>query len=324
MIISRTPLRISLGGGGTDLESYFKKNNGFVVSAAINKYIMVVIKENLKKNFEIKYSEYEKVNNVNKIKHNIIRECLKKFNITNGIEVSSFSDVPSGTGLGSSGAFTVCLLNALYAFKKKKISKRKLVFEAYNIEKNILKLPTGYQDQAIASYGGVLVQKYFKKNIQFSKIKVNKIFNKNFENNLLLIFTGFQRESKNILRRQINKTNIKNYKMIENLNYIKQLGKETYANIKKNNLNNYGRLIKKHWEYKKNRDGEMTNKKINEIINICNSCGAQGSKVVGAGGGGYILTYANNLSKIKKELSKRKFVSFNIKISNEGSKIIKV
>lgn len=324
MIISRTPLRISLGGGGTDLESYFKKNNGFVVSAAINKYIMVVIKENLKKNFEIKYSEYEKVNNVNKIKHNIIRECLKKFNITNGIEVSSFSDVPSGTGLGSSGAFTVCLLNALYAFKKKKISKRKLVFEAYNIEKNILKLPTGYQDQAVASYGGVLVQKYFKKNIQFSKIKVNKIFNKNFENNLLLIFTGYQRESKNILRRQINKTKIKNYKMIENLNYIKQLGKETYTNIKKNNLNNYGRLIKKHWEYKKNRDGEMTNKKINQIINICNSCGAQGSKVVGAGGGGYILTFANNLSKIKKELSKRKFVSFNIKISNEGSKIIKV
>lgn len=324
MIISRTPLRISLGGGGTDLESYFKKNNGFVVSAAINKYIMVVIKENLKKNFEIKYSEYEKVNNVNKIKHNIIRECLKKFNITNGIEVSSFSDVPSGTGLGSSGAFTVCLLNALYAFKKKKISKRKLVFEAYNIEKNILKLPTGYQDQAVASYGGVLVQKYFKKNIQFSRIKVNKIFNKNFENNLLLIFTGYQRESKNILRRQINKTKIKNYKMIENLNYIKQLGKETYTNIKKNNLNNYGRLIKKHWEYKKNRDGEMTNKKINQIINICNSCGAQGSKVVGAGGGGYILTFANNLSKIKKELSKRKFVSFNIKISNEGSKIIKV
>ena len=324
MIISRTPLRISLGGGGTDLESYFKKNNGFVVSAAINNYIMVVIKENLKKNFEIKYSEYEKVNNVNKIKHNIIRECLKKFNITNGIEVSSFSDVPSGTGLGSSGAFTVCLLNALYAFKKKKISKRKLVFEAYNIEKNILKLPTGYQDQAVASYGGVLVQKYFKKNIQFSRIKVNKIFNKNFENNLLLIFTGYQRESKNILRRQINKTKIKNYKMIENLNYIKQLGKETYTNIKKNNLNNYGRLIKKHWEYKKNRDGEMTNKKINQIINICNSCGAQGSKVVGAGGGGYILTFANNLSKIKKELSKRKFVSFNIKISNEGSKIIKV
>ena len=324
MIISRTPLRISLGGGGTDLESYFKKNNGFVVSAAINKYIMVVIKENLKKNFEIKYSEYEKVNNVNQIKHNIIRECLKKFNITNGIEVSSFSDVPSGTGLGSSGAFTVCLLNALYAFKKKKISKRKLVFEAYNIEKNILKLPTGYQDQAVASYGGVLVQKYFKKNIQFSKIKVNKIFNKNFENNLLLIFTGYQRESKNILRRQINKTKIKNYKMIENLNYIKQLGKETYTNIKKNNLNNYGRLIKKHWEYKKNRDGEVTNKKINQIINICNSCGAQGSKVVGAGGGGYILTFANNLSKIKKELNKRKFVSFNIKISNEGSKIIKV
>ena len=324
MIISRTPLRISLGGGGTDLESYFKKNNGFVVSAAINKYIMVVIKENLKKNFEIKYSEYEKVNNVNKIKHNIIRECLRKFNITNGIEVSSFSDVPSGTGLGSSGAFTVCLLNALYAFKKKKISKRKLVFEAYNIEKNILKLPTGYQDQAVASYGGVLVQKYFKKNIQFSKIKVSKIFNKNFENNLLLIFTGFQRESKNILRRQINKTNIKNYKMIENLNYIKQLGKETYENIKKNNLNNYGRLIKKHWEYKKNRDGEMTNKRINEIINICNSCGAQGSKVVGAGGGGYVLTFANNLSKIKKELNKRKFVNFNIKISNEGSKIIKV
>jgi D-glycero-alpha-D-manno-heptose-7-phosphate kinase len=324
MIISRTPLRISLGGGGTDLESYFKKKGGFVISAAINKYITVVIKENLKKNFEIKYSEYENVNNVKKIKHKIIRECLKKFNITNGIEVSSFSDVPSGTGLGSSGAFTVCLLNALYAFKKKKISKRKLVFEAYNIEKNILKSPTGYQDHAIASYGGVLVQKYCKKKIQFNKIKINKIFKKNFENNLLLIFTGFQRESKTILTRQNSKTNIQNYKMIENLNYIKKLGKETYVNIKKNNLNNYGRLVKKHWEYKKKRDSEMTNKKINEIINVCNSCGAQGSKLVGAGGGGYVLTFANNLSKIKKEIHKKKFLNFNIKIANEGAKIIKI
>jgi D-glycero-alpha-D-manno-heptose-7-phosphate kinase len=324
MIISRTPLRISLGGGGTDLESYFKKKNGFVISAAINKYITVIIKENLKKNFEIKYSEYENVNNLKKIKHKIIRECLKKFNITNGIEVSSFSDVPSGTGLGSSGAFTVCLLNALYAFKKKKISKRKLVFEAYNIEKNILKSPTGYQDHAIASYGGVLVQKYYKKKIQFNKIKINKIFNKNFENNLLLIFTGFQRESKTILARQNSKTNIQNYKMIENLNYIKKLGKETYVNIKKNNLNNYGRLVKRHWEHKMKRDSEMTNKKINEIINICDSCGAQGSKLVGAGGGGYVLTFANNLSKVKKEIRKKKFLNFNIKIAHEGARIIKI
>jgi D-glycero-alpha-D-manno-heptose-7-phosphate kinase len=238
--------------------------------------------------------------------------------------VSSFSDVPSGTGLGSSGAFTVCLLNALYAFKKKKISKRKLVFEAYNIEKNILKSPTGYQDHAIASYGGVLVQKYCKKKIQFNKIKINKIFKKNFENNLLLIFTGFQRESKTILKRQNSKTNIQNYKMIENLNYIKKLGKETYVNIKKNSFNNYGRLVKKHWEYKKKRDSEMTNKKIDEIINVCNSCGAQGSKLVGAGGGGYVLTFANNLSKIKKEIHKKKFLNFNIKIANEGAKIIKI
>ena len=159
MIIVRAPLRISLAGGGTDLPGYYEKNKGFVVSAAINKFITIVINENLKNRFEIKYSEYENVKNINQIRHNIIRESLKLLKIKKGIEISSFSDVPHGTGLGSSGSFTVCLLKGLYYFKKIKISNKELALKAFQIERNILKQPVGYQDQFTAACGGLLLQR---------------------------------------------------------------------------------------------------------------------------------------------------------------------
>ena len=162
MIIVRAPLRVSLGGGGTDLPGYFEKNGGFVVSAAINKFITIVINENLKNRYEIKYSKYENVLRVDQIKHNIIRESLKLLKINQGIEISSFSDVPHGTGLGSSGSFTVCLLKGLYFFKKIKISNKELALKAFYLERKVLKQPVGFQDQFTAAYGGLLKQIYKK------------------------------------------------------------------------------------------------------------------------------------------------------------------
>ena len=174
MIIVRAPLRLSLGGGGTDLPGYFLKNDGFVVSAAINKFITIVINENLKNRFEIKYSKYENVFKINEIKHNIIRECLKYLKIKKGIEISSFSDVPHGTGLGSSGAFTVCLLKGLYLLKKIKISNKNLALKAFHIERKVLKEPVGLQDQFTAAYGGLLKQIYKKNKVTIKNIKIGR------------------------------------------------------------------------------------------------------------------------------------------------------
>ena len=323
MIISRSPLRITLGGGGTDLESYFNKNGGFVISLAIKKYITIVVKKSLKKNFEIKYSEYENVKNVNYIKHNIVRECLKKLKIKSGIEISSFSDVPHGTGLGSSGAFCVCLLNALNKFKNIKISKRQLVFDAYNIERNILKQPVGFQDQAIAAYGGMLHQTYSKKKIIFKKARINSKLKKKFENNFFLIFTGDQRNSKKILLIQDKNSKKNDKKMIENLNYTKKLGYLTKASIKKN-LQNYEKIMKEHWEYKKRRKGMLLNKNINKIINICLKNKADSFKLVGAGGSGYVLAYTKEPKILKKALKQKKIIFFKTKIDETGTKLIKL
>ena len=178
MIIVRAPLRVSLGGGGTDLPGYFNKNGGFVVSAAIDKFITIVINENLKNRYEIKYSKYENVTKVDQIKHNIIRESLKLLKINKGIEISSFSDVPHGTGLGSSGSFYCLFTQGLYFYKKKKISKKKLVLNAFHIERKVLKQPVGYQDQFTAAYGGLLKQVYEKNKITVNNLKINKIFEK--------------------------------------------------------------------------------------------------------------------------------------------------
>lgn len=322
MIIVRAPLRVSLGGGGTDLPGYFLKNNGFVISAAINKFITIVINENLKNRYVIKYSKYENVTKVENIKHNIIRECLKILKIKKGIEISSFSDVPHGTGLGSSGCFTVCLLKGLYFYKKKKISNKNLALKAFYIEKKILKQPVGLQDQFTSAYGGLLKQNYTRGSIIIKKINIKKNFENNFNKKLILIYTGITRNSYTILKRQEYLSSKNEKKMINNLNEIKKIGYKVYNEIINNNFNNYGNLLNEHWLSKLKIDKKIVNKKINIIIKLCKKNGVIGCRVVGAGAGGYILAFANNFSKIKKVLKKKKIIMLPIKIVKKGVQII--
>jgi D-glycero-alpha-D-manno-heptose-7-phosphate kinase len=322
MIIVRAPLRISLGGGGTDLPGYFLKNSGFVISAAINKYITIVINENLKNRYEIKYSKYENVLKIDQIKHNIIRESLKCLKVNKGIEISSFSDVPHGTGLGSSGAFTVCLLKGLYLLKKIKISNKSLALKAFYIERKILKQPVGLQDQFTAACGGLLKQVYKKNKIIVKNIKINKNIKKNFNKKLLLIYTGITRYSKKILQRQDYLSSINNEEIIDNLNQIKKIGYQVYNEIINNNFRNYGELLNDHWKAKIKIDKKITNKKIKNIISLCIKNNVIGCRVVGAGAGGYILAFANNFKKIKKVLKKKKILFLPIKLEEIGVKIL--
>ncbi len=322
MIIVRAPLRVSLGGGGTDLPGYFEKNNGFVVSAAIDKFITIVINENLKNRFEIKYSEYENVKTIDNIKHNIIRECLRLVNIKEGMEISSFSDVPHGTGLGSSGSFTVCLLKGLFFYKNIKISNKELALKAFHVERNILKQPVGYQDQLTAACGGLLLQKYSKNRIYIKNLKINKIFKKNFNSRLILIYSSITRFSKKILKRQDSLSKKNNKEIVSSLDEIKKNSYEIFENSIKKNLKDYGKYLDQYWKIKKKIDKKITNKKINKIIKICKKNDADGCRVVGAGAGGYILTHSKNFKKLKNELIKNNILFLPIKIEQKGVSII--
>ena len=322
MILVRAPLRVSLGGGGTDLPGYFEKNNGFVVSAAIDKFITIVINENLKNRFEIKYSKYENVKKVDNIKHNIIRECLKLLNIKQGMEISSFSDVPHGTGLGSSGSFTVCLLKGLFFFKNIKISNKELALKAFHVERNILKQPVGYQDQLTAACGGLLLQEYSKNKIYVKNLKINRTFKKNFDSRLILIYSGITRFSKKILKRQDSLSKQNNKKIVSSLDEIKKNSYEIYENSIKNNLKDYGKYLDLYWNIKIKIDKKIANKKINQIIKICKKNNVDGCRVVGAGAGGYILAHSKNFKKLKNKLIKNNILFLQIKIEEKGVSII--
>lgn len=320
MIICRSPLRITIGGGGTDLESYFKTSNGYVISLAIKKYITIILKKSLKKNYEIKYSEYENVDSIGKIKHKIIRECLKKFKISGGIELSSFSDVPFGTGLGSSGSFTVCLLTALYKFTDKKINKNKIIFEAYHIEKKILKQPVGYQDQAIASIGGLLEQFYSKKKIKFQNIILSNKLIKIINNNFLLIFTGSQRKSKKILNIQEKETKRNNKKMIKNLDFTKELGILSKKSINQN-FKDYEKILIQHWNYKSKRKGMKLDSKVKKILSFLIKNNFNSYKLVGAGGTGYVLVYTKKIKFLEKILRKKAYTFFRAEVDLQGTRV---
>ena len=324
MIISRSPLRISLGGGGTDIPSFYQKHDGFVMAAAINKYVYTSIIEPYANGFFLKYSSLEKVKNINKIKHPIIREVLLKYKLNlKRIEITTLADIPSGTGLGSSGSFTNSLIKALYAFNNRSINTEKLSEESCDIEINRLKNPVGKQDQYISAYGGIK-NFVFKKNnkVIVSNTKISRDTFFELEDNLLLFFTGFTRSSSTILKKQDvdSKKNI--HEMIENLKKIKKIGLEAKKLIENNDLKKYGELMNYHWKKKIERSKNITNKKINYIYEEALKSGAIGGKLVGAGGGGFLMFYAHDKTALRKKMLNLKIQELIFKFDTEGTKII--
>ena len=323
MIISRTPLRISLAGGGTDLPSYYKINGGLVLTAAINKYIYISMNKNWKPFFQLKYFKSENKKKIRDINHSAIREVLQLLYFNSHCEISCISDVPAGTGLGSSGSFVVGLINSVVNFNNLNYSKKKLAELGCQIEMNVLNQPSGKQDQYIASYGGIKIIKINRRGItSVQEPYLDNNFVKFMEDNILLFFTGYSRQSSLILKEQEIKTIHNDKNIISNLDFVKSIATESIKALKRKSLQDYGALVKEHWDYKIKRSKNISNSKINLMINLGLKCGAIGAKLVGAGGGGFLMFICNDKIKLRKKMLELNLRELDFKFDYEGSTII--
>lgn len=324
MIIARSPLRISLGGGGTDLPSYYREHEGFLIAAAIDKYVYVTINRPFNEGIYLKYSEIEYVKTVDEVSHNIIREALKLENLnTPQVEISSIADLPSGTGLGSSGSFTTALLKALYAYRHRHINPEELAELACSIEIDRLQEPIGKQDQYITSVGGITCFAFHKDNsVTFAPLKISRETFHALEDNLLLFFTGFSRSASEILKDQHVKSQKNDTDMLNNLHFIKEIGYLSKDALESGNTDKFGELMHQHWEYKKKRSGGMSNQNIDAWYETALKNGAIGGKVVGAGGGGFLMFMAHDAAKLRNAMTKSGLQEVRFKFDFEGTKVI--
>lgn len=324
MLIARSPLRISLGGGGTDLPSYSSEFGGYLIAGAINKYVYVTVNRPFQQEIVLKYSTIEKRHNLDSIDHPIIREVLKTLNLrTPQIEISSIADIPAGTGLGSSGSFTTALIKALYAHYRKSIHPRELAELACEIEIGKLNEPIGKQDQYIAAFGG-LTEFVFNPDgtVNATPLNISIETTHDLEDNLLLFFTGISRSAGSILQDQVTKSNDHNQVMIENLHFTKNLGMRSRNALVEGDTNKFGELMHEHWEHKKSRTNGMSNDFIDDAYELALKSGAVGGKLVGAGGGGFLMFYANDKEKLRNQMNKLGLDEVRFQFDFEGTKVV--
>ena len=324
MIVARSPLRISLGGGGTDLPSYYEEHEGFLISAAIDKYVYITLHQTFDEGYLLKYSKLERASSIDEIEHPIIREALKLLDWKDPhIEICSMADIPAGTGLGSSSSFTTALLKALHAYQGNIVSTRTLAEEACEIEINRLKEPIGKQDQYIAAYGGITCMDFKKDGyVWVDPLRISKETLYNLEDNLCLFFTGFSRSAGAILKEQDEKSRKHNDDMIKNLDFVKKLGYESKEAFEKGDLERFAEIMNVHWEYKKKRSGGMSNARIDEWYDLALKNGALGGKMIGAGGGGFLMFYARDKIKLRRVLTETGMDEVRFRFEMEGSKIL--
>ena len=324
MIIGRSPLRISLGGGGTDLPSYYRIHGGFVVSAAITQYVHVTMHRTPLKELLIRYSQIERPARAEDVKHPIIREALKITGITEpNIEITSMADIPAGTGLGSSGSFTTCLLKVLHKHKRQFIHPRELAELACHIEIDLLKEPVGKQDQYIAAFGGVTVFEFRSDDSVVARsVAASEETLDLLEDNLVLVSTGVYRAASEVLQEQDEKSRKNDQAMIDNLHYVKDLGHRSLEAIESGNLGNFGLLMHEHWEHKKKRSKVMSNPDIDRWYALGLENGAVGGKLIGAGGGGFLMFYTEQKSRLRKALREEGLMEVKLAFDFEGTKLL--
>ena len=324
MIIVRSPLRITLGGGGTDLPSYYREQGGFLIAAAIDKYVYITVHQTFIAELIVKYSELERVTSIEDLRHPIIREAFKVAGIdTTALEITSMADIPAGTGLGSSGSFTTALLKALYGHRKMLIHPRELAEQACDIEINRLREPIGKQDQYIAAFGGITCFRFNKDDsVEAWPLKIDTETLYNLEDNLLLFFTGYSRSASSILKEQDDKTKQQNTDMIQNLNYVKDLGLRSLHALEQGRLIEFGHLMHEHWEHKKRRSGGMSNPMINQWYDHAMKNGAAGGKLIGAGGGGFLMFYAEDKTRLRHAMIAAGLKEVRFRFDFEGTKAI--
>jgi len=323
VIITRSPLRISLGGGGTDLPSYYQDFGGFLIAAAIDKHVYITVHEPFVDEVIAKYSRLETVAKAADLQHPIIREALQLTGIETRIEIASMSDIPAGTGLGSSGSFTTALLRALHMLKKNFVPPRDLAEQACHIEIERLKEPIGKQDQYIAAYGGVTCFTFHRDGqVEVEPLKADAETLANLEDNLCLFFTGYTRNASAILKDQDQRSKQRDQSMIDNMHFTKDLGFQSREALERGDLRKFAGLMHIHWERKRARTQGMSNSKMDEWYALALAHGALGGKLIGAGGGGFLMFYTEDKTRLRHAMREAGLREVRFRFDFEGSGLV--
>jgi D-glycero-alpha-D-manno-heptose-7-phosphate kinase len=324
MIIVRSPLRISLGGGGTDLPSYYRAYDGFLVAAAIDKYVYITAQRTTHDGCLLRYSQIERISPGETIQHPIIRECFDVMSMApRYIEITSMADIPAGTGLGSSGSFTTALLKALHALDHRLIHPPQLAELACHVEIDRLGEPIGKQDQYIAVFGGITCFNFRRDgSIDAAPLALGDDTRRDLEENLLMFFTGFARSASNILKDQDTRTKSNDAAMIDNLHYVKDLGMRSKQALETGDLAGFGRLMHEHWANKRKRSGGMSSSQIDTWYDLAMANGAIGGKLIGAGGGGYLIFYTEERARLRRAMRAAGLPELRYRFDFEGTKVI--
>lgn len=324
MIITRSPLRISLGGGGTDLPSYYREHGGFLLAAAINQSVYVCVQRTFRKELLIRYSQIEQVPSYREVRHPIVREALRMLSITEpNVEITSMADIPAGTGLGSSGSFGTALLKALYRFRNQVIAPRDLAEIACHIEIDLLGEPVGKQDQYAAAFGGINVYEFYPDgSVRVAPLRMSDRTMNRFLERTLLFSTGITRQAPQILKEQDDRTRQQSHDMIENLHVVKRIGQESQRALEKGDLDAYGRLLHEHWEQKRQRSKLISNPDIDRWYGVGRDNGALGGKLIGAGGGGFLMFCASDPTKLRRALEAEGLPELRFQFDFEGTRVL--
>ncbi len=323
MIITRTPLRISIGGGGTDLASYYERSGGALVAGAIDKYIYIALNRTFTDDYFLKYSDLERVRTVDDIRHPIIREAFRMYDPGPAIEMASMADIPAGTGLGSSGAFTVGLLRGLHAYKREHVTPHALAEEACHIEIDQLGEPIGKQDQYIAAFGGLTCFDFQPDGrVSVTPLAVSNETLHDLEEHLLLFFTGYSRSADTVLSQQDGKTRAGDPAMLSSLDRAKELGFEVRDALENGQVETFAKLMHEHWESKRRRATTVSNPNIDGWYETARANGALGGKLVGAGAGGFLLLFASEPDRVRRSLRDAGLPEVRFTFDFDGSSVL--
>jgi D-glycero-alpha-D-manno-heptose-7-phosphate kinase len=324
VIIARSPLRITLGGGGTDLPSYYREHEGYLMAAAIDRYVYITLHTTFVDYLIVKYSKLESVTAIEELQHPIIREALKMLEVPcRRLEIASMADIPAGTGLGSSGSFTTALLRALHAYQKNIVSPQTIAEQACEIEINRLREPIGKQDQFIAAFGGVTCFRFQKNDtVEARPAPLSTETLHNLEDGLVMFFTGMARSASSILQDQDVKSKAKDPSIIDNLHYVKDLGLRSLSALEAGDVHRFGILMDEHWHHKKKRFGAMSNPDIDKWYELAMRNGAVGGKLIGAGGGGFLLFYTEEKRRLRHAMREAGLEEVRLRFDFEGTKTL--
>ncbi len=325
MFLVRSPLRISLGGGGTDLPSYYRKRGGYLIATSIDKYVYTSVNKPFAKGIFLKYSQVERVNTASEIKHKIFKEILMMNSKTDNpqIEITTLADIPAGTGLGSSGAFTVSALKAIQIFNGEYNTNQAIAELACKVEIERLREPVGKQDQYASAIGGITEYIFNKDDsVDFNRLEIKNETLNNLQDSLLMFFTGYSRSAASILSVQDEKSRAEDNEMLYNLDAVKEMGKISKNLLIKGDVNQYGLLMQDHWEKKLKRSPNMCSEEIKTFLKVGLENGAIGGKLVGAGGGGFLLFISNNRVHLRKKMSELGLQELRFNIDSLGVHVL--